>query len=197
MPHTGNSARLSIQELSQQFSDRLSPRKPGILRSGRDILPYSFYLGKVCTNNAAEYEALIMGLELALKFKIRHIEIFGNAELVIKQMTTEYEVRYEGLAMYHDLAQRLFECFPDASITHVPRKDNAIADAFRNKGKTQLGLKFSYELRAVGLEFYAKSFTRVKTTHTESTTRGNSQSTDLDKLKRRRNRIRDLRFQLS
>ena len=56
-----------------------------------------------------------MGLELALKFKIRHIEIFGNAELVIKQMTTEYEVRYEGLAMYHDLAQRLFECFPDAS----------------------------------------------------------------------------------
>lgn len=75
-----------------------------------------------------------MGLELALKFKIRHIEIFGNAELVIKQMTTEYEVRYEGLAMYHDLAQRLFECFPDASITHVPRKDNAIADAFRNKG---------------------------------------------------------------
>ncbi|KAK9017422.1 hypothetical protein V6N11_079901 [Hibiscus sabdariffa] len=116
--------------------DRLSPRKPGILRSGRDILPYSFYIGKVCTNNAAEYEALIMGLELALKFKIRHIEIFGNAELVIKQMTTEYEVRYEGLAMYHDLAQRLFECFPDASITHVPRKDNAIADAFRNKGKT-------------------------------------------------------------
>ncbi|KAK8488099.1 hypothetical protein V6N13_093326 [Hibiscus sabdariffa] len=49
--------------------------------------------------------------ELALKFKICHIEIFGNAELVIKQMTTEYEVWYEGLAMYHDLAQRLFECF--------------------------------------------------------------------------------------
>lgn len=98
----------------------------------KDILPYSFYLGKVCTNNAAEYEALIMGLELALKFKIRHIEIFGDSELVIKQMTTEYEVRHEGLAMYHDLAQRLFECFPDASITHVPRKDNAIADALAN-----------------------------------------------------------------
>ena len=102
----------------------------------KDILPYSFYLGKVCTNNAAEYEALIMGLELALKFKIRHIEIFGDSELVIKQMTTEYEVRHEGLAMYHDLAQRLFECFPDASITHVPRKDNAIADALANLGSS-------------------------------------------------------------
>ncbi|KAK9017434.1 hypothetical protein V6N11_079913 [Hibiscus sabdariffa] len=93
-----------------------------------------------------------MGLELALKFKIRHIEIFGNAELVIKQMTTEYEVRYEGLAMYHDLAQHLFECFPDASITHVPRKDNARQHAGTDSHHSQPIRKSTRCLRIMGIK---------------------------------------------
>lgn len=99
-----------------------------------------------------------MGLELALKFKICHIEIFGNAELVIKQMTTKYEVRHEGLAMYHDLAQRLFECFPDASITHVPRKDKAIALISGNNDKNSSG---RMEGRLFCFECLPKLFTRL------------------------------------
>ena len=73
-----------------------------------------------------------MGLELALKFRIRRLDVYGDSELIIKQLTTEYEVRHPGLQPYYDLAQLLIDCFSDIRIAHVPRKDNAIADALAN-----------------------------------------------------------------
>ena len=98
----------------------------------KDIMPYSFYLGKRLTNNAAEYEALIVGLQLALDFGIDQLDIYGDSELVIRQLTTEYEVRQSNLRWYYDLAQRLLESFSDIKVEHVPRNDNVIADALAN-----------------------------------------------------------------
>lgn len=43
-------------------------------------LPYSFSLTKACTNNMAEYEALIIGLELALDMGADDIEVFGDSK---------------------------------------------------------------------------------------------------------------------
>ena len=60
--------------------------------SERIYLPHSFSLLEPCSNNAAEYTALIMGLELALEFGVDILAVYGDSLLIIKQLNLEYEV---------------------------------------------------------------------------------------------------------
>jgi len=48
------------------------------------LIPYSFSLIEICSNNVAEYEAFIIGLELALKMRINQLEVFGASQLIIR-----------------------------------------------------------------------------------------------------------------
>ncbi|MGV7988978.1 reverse transcriptase-like protein, partial [Mycobacterium kansasii] len=58
-----------------------------------DLLSYSFTLGAACTNNEAEYNALIIGMEIASELKIKDLHIYGDSKLVINQVATEFETR--------------------------------------------------------------------------------------------------------
>ena len=51
-------------------------------------------------NNEAEYEALLAGLRLAKELKARHLQIFSNSQLVVKQATEEYLARGEKMVAY-------------------------------------------------------------------------------------------------
>ena len=57
------------------------------------MIPHAFSLLEPCTNNAAEYQALITGLELALESGITMLEAFGDSQLIVNQMNQEYEIR--------------------------------------------------------------------------------------------------------
>ncbi|KAI0512212.1 hypothetical protein KFK09_012850 [Dendrobium nobile] len=46
------------------------------------IMRFSFSLTEPRTNNEAEYEALIAGLEIAIDVRIRNLQIFGDSQLV-------------------------------------------------------------------------------------------------------------------
>ena len=59
----------------------------------RDILPYSFTLIECCSNNVAEYQALILGLEMAIDEKTTRLEVFGDSKLIINQVLLHYDVR--------------------------------------------------------------------------------------------------------
>ncbi|KAK2992052.1 hypothetical protein RJ640_009782 [Escallonia rubra] len=50
-----------------------------------------------CSNNEAEYEAIIAGLELSLKVSIDDLTIYGDSELIIKQLNGEYQIRKPNL----------------------------------------------------------------------------------------------------
>ncbi|XP_015166801.1 uncharacterized protein [Solanum tuberosum] len=52
----------------------------------RQILPFSFVLGETCSNNAAEYQALIVGLEMASDMKIPQLDVYGDSQLIINQL---------------------------------------------------------------------------------------------------------------
>jgi len=39
------------------------------------------------TNNVCEYEALVLGLEAARKLNIKNLEVYGGAELMVKQIS--------------------------------------------------------------------------------------------------------------
>ncbi|MGK3945933.1 reverse transcriptase-like protein, partial [Streptomyces caeruleatus] len=62
-----------------------------------DLPPYSFMLGTMCTNNEAEYRALIIGMEMAQEIKIKMLHIFSDSKLIINQLTTEFEIRKQEL----------------------------------------------------------------------------------------------------
>ena len=52
------------------------------------VIPFSYRLQWYidCTNNVCEYEALVLGLEVPRKMKIKNIEVFGDVQLIIKQV---------------------------------------------------------------------------------------------------------------
>ncbi len=91
------------------------------------------YLG-ICTNNAAEYQAVLLGLEEALHHGCTHLALFLDAELVVRQLQGRYKVKHEQLLPLYQKACSLLAAFADWSATHVPRADNALADALANQG---------------------------------------------------------------
>src|ERR1700722_13136810 len=75
------------------------------------VLPRTFSLTEPCTNNAAEYNALIIGMQLAEEIGVKHLEAYGNSKLIVNQVRGEYEVRHEDLVPYHEAIVGLAEKF--------------------------------------------------------------------------------------
>ncbi|XP_060180738.1 uncharacterized protein LOC132610466 [Lycium barbarum] len=94
-----------------------------------EVLPYSFTLTQHCSNNVAEYQALILGLEMAVDMEQLQLQIFGDSKLVINQVLGSYEVKKPELLPYRNYAQKLIGWLGEVTIQHVPRKENKKADA--------------------------------------------------------------------
>ncbi|XP_019150530.1 PREDICTED: uncharacterized protein LOC109147323 [Ipomoea nil] len=94
-----------------------------------EVLPYSFTLTERCSNNVAEYQALILGLEIAADMKQLRINIYGDSKLIINQVLGLYEVKKAELVPYNNYAKILMQWLGDVTIEHVPRKENKQADA--------------------------------------------------------------------
>ncbi|KAM2471714.1 hypothetical protein ACFX1W_046951 [Malus domestica] len=95
----------------------------------RQILPYSFQLSELCSNNVAEYQALIIALQMVINMEIIALEVYGDSKLIINQLLTEYEVRKDDLVPYFWLATQLLQRFKVVTLEHVLRKENQMADA--------------------------------------------------------------------
>ncbi|KAM2275695.1 hypothetical protein ACFXTI_034219 [Malus domestica] len=87
---------------------------------------------ELCSNNVAEYQVLIIGLQMAINMEIPALEIYGDSKLIINQLLTEYEVRKDDLIPYFRLATQLLRRFEALTLEHVPRKENQMADALTN-----------------------------------------------------------------
>ncbi|XP_022845301.1 uncharacterized protein LOC111368297 [Olea europaea var. sylvestris] len=96
------------------------------------VMPYSFTLTEKCSNNVAEYQALIIGLETALDLDIHQLEVFGDSKLIINQLLVEYEVRNLDLKPYHEHAAMLMRRFDLIKSNFVSRSENKKADALAN-----------------------------------------------------------------
>ena len=96
----------------------------------------SRYLGRT-TNNVAEYEGLLMGLEALLQLGQKHIVVQSDSQLLVRQLNGEYRVRDEKLKVLFAQATRLLRQFGSYRIVHVRREMNKLADRLANRGIDQ------------------------------------------------------------
>ena len=85
------------------------------------------------TNNQAEYEALIAGLEMAIDRGVRELVVFADSELVVRQVLGEYRVKDATLKALHERVTQLVHELPSVEVRHVPREQNAEADRLVNE----------------------------------------------------------------
>jgi ribonuclease HI len=90
---------------------------------------YSYRLEYHCTNNIAEYEALILGFNLAIDKGVTYLRVKGDSNLIVSQVLMKFATKNEKLKKYRDLAQSLSKSFKIVSIEAIPREKNHMADA--------------------------------------------------------------------
>ena len=96
------------------------------------------YLGET-TNNVAEYQALLLGLELARQLKVSRLQVFADSELLVRQLTGRYRVKAPHLLPLWQKAVNELRKFDTWAISHVPREENLLADELANQGIDQKG----------------------------------------------------------
>jgi ribonuclease HI len=87
----------------------------------------SRYLGEA-TNNVAEYQALLLGLELALKHGVKNLFIYSDSELLVNQILGAYQVKKPHLYPLWLKARETLQNFDCYSLSHLDRSLNAEAD---------------------------------------------------------------------
>ena len=116
------------------YFDGASRGNPGpsaigwVLISGDGIVAESGRRIGRATNNRAEYEALVAGLEAAVDYGFDAIVIRGDSELIVKQIRGDWDTHDPDLRERRVRARELLMEFDDWSITHVPRDLNQRAD---------------------------------------------------------------------
>ena len=127
------------QAIFQLFTDGGSRGNPGpaaiggvLTCEGETLETFSKYIG-VATNNSAEYQALIEGLEIALKNKIRTLACYLDSELVVRQLNFQYKVKDAALAEFFKRLHTLRQSFSKITFTSISRELNTRADLLVNR----------------------------------------------------------------
>ena len=97
---------------------------------------YSYRLDYQCTNNIAEYEALILGLNLAIDKGVTYLRVKGASDLIVSQVLLKFATKNEKLKKYRDLAQSISKSFRIVSIEAIPRDENHVANALAVSAST-------------------------------------------------------------
>ena len=88
----------------------------------------SFNLAFKCTNNQAEYEAFVIGLQILMELGAQEVHITGDSQLVLRQLTREYKCNNLLLARYYTASTKLLDSFQSVDFEYVPRESNWEAD---------------------------------------------------------------------
>jgi ribonuclease HI len=137
-------AQVPLTRRCRLFTDGASRGNPGqagagavlLTDQGDELATCSAYLGS-CTNNVAEYKALIMGLDKALLKGCTNLAIFLDSELIVRQIQGSYKVKNEALLPLFRMVRERLARMQHWSISHVPRAQNARADQLANQGIDQ------------------------------------------------------------
>ena len=107
-------------------------------KEGEVLKTVSKYLGET-TNNQAEYQAVIAGLETAKNLDVQEVEIVSDSELLVKQCNGEYKVKDPDLAKLFMQVWNLQQSFKKVIFNHTLRTGNKEADRLVNEAIDRAG----------------------------------------------------------
>ena len=97
-------------------------------------LKYVLQLLFKATNNAAEYEALIHGLRIAVTLGIKCLLAYGDSKVILQQVNKNWECTKEKMNTYCKEVHKLEAKFYGHEFHHVPRDNNMAADVLFKLG---------------------------------------------------------------
>ena len=100
----------------------------------RDQLKYVLQVHFAASNNVAEYEALIHGLNVAKEIGIRRIECYGDSNLVVQQTSGNWDALDANMAAYRFHVQKISGYFDGCEFRHIRRTENESADMLSKIG---------------------------------------------------------------
>jgi|TARA_Y100000992_G_scaffold199654_1_gene136001 ribonuclease HI len=122
----------------QLYCDGASRSNPGdasigisILLDGKEVHTISKKIG-IATNNEAEYQALIDGLNYCVDNSIKEIQVFLDSNLVVEQVNKNFKVKAGNLKVLNSKVDDLIQEFNFIEINHVYREENKRADQLAN-----------------------------------------------------------------
>lgn len=86
------------------------------------VLEQSLCFDFKVSNNQAEYEALIVGLRLAIDLGVEPVVAKSDSQLLTNQFSGDYQVKDPQLSKYMNLVQSLKCRLQDFAIEHVPKE---------------------------------------------------------------------------
>ena len=103
-----------------------------LLDPARNKFMLSCRLEFICTNNTAEYEALIQGLQKALDLKVKILIAFGDSEIIVRQVRNSIQCLSNHLQSYQREVWNLISALDAFNIESIPRFQNQEADLLAN-----------------------------------------------------------------
>ncbi|KAL0446200.1 UNVERIFIED_CONTAM: hypothetical protein Slati_1747900 [Sesamum latifolium] len=91
-------------------------------------LEFAIKFGFKASNNEAEYEALVIGIRMTHEAGARHLLVYSDSQLIVKQVEGTYEAKEESMIQYLQQIKELKTSFDHFQITQIPREQNIKAD---------------------------------------------------------------------
>ncbi|XP_057427450.1 uncharacterized protein LOC130720771 [Lotus japonicus] len=125
--------------LSVDGSSNLNGSGAGVVLEGPGgvIIEQSLKFDFKESNNQAEYEAIIAGINLAIEMNVHCLVIKTDSQLVANQIKGDYQAKDIQLAKYLMKTQELMKRMDSVQVNHVPREENTRADVLSKLASTK------------------------------------------------------------
>jgi ribonuclease HI len=131
---------------------------------------YAIKLDFSCTNNIAEYEALLLGLQKLKAMGIRRTILKTDLQVISGHVDKSSKARDPKLEKYLDAVRRLEASFEGFSIKNIPRGENEHADLLAKSAAQGLPLPsevFFETIKAPSIELKERAVLTISPIHSE------------------------------
>src|SRR3954462_11886031 len=99
-----------------------------------DTVQYILQIMYTDSSNAAEYEALLHGLRMAVSMGIQRLEVCGDSNLAISQINGDFDAKDPKMAAYRNVVLKMSSRFEGLEFHHIAQENNQAADVLARIG---------------------------------------------------------------
>jgi ribonuclease HI len=119
-----------------------------------EMFEFAIPIQPTVTNNQAEYEALLRRLQYLREAGVVSVVVYGDSELVIKQLNGQYECKSDTLRSYYEECRDILKSFQLVILQHIPREHNEEANRLAQSasGYRENQEAFAMEMCVMGMD---------------------------------------------